>query len=132
MKDTLLVVDGNSLMHRAFHALPLMDADGVYTNAVHGFLMMLFKVFREMEPRYAAVAFDEHAPTFRHRIYGEYKAGRRATPEELKSQFPLIREVLAAMGIGVLSCEGWEADDILGTLRRMLETGLRCSTRCNW
>ncbi len=123
MKDTLLVVDGNSLMHRAFHALPLMDADGVYTNAVHGFLMMLFKVFREMEPRYAAVAFDEHAPTFRHRIYGEYKAGRRATPEELKSQFPLIREVLAAMGIGVLSCEGWEADDILGTLAR------RCAER---
>ena len=114
MRDLLLAVDGNSLLHRAFHALPLMDNGGVYTNAVHGFLMMFFKVLREYAPVYAAVAFDEHAPTFRHQVYSEYKAGRKATPEELRSQFPILKEILTAMGVGVLSCAGWEADDILG------------------
>ena len=84
MRETLLAVDGNSLMHRAFHALPLMDAGGVYTNAVHGFLSMLLKAMQELSPRYIAVAFDEHAPTFRHTAYADYKAGRRATPEELR------------------------------------------------
>ena len=116
MRERLLVVDGNSLMHRAFHALPLLDHDGVYTNAVHGFLMMLLKAVEEYSPRYAAVAFDEKQPTFRHRIYAEYKAGRKATPPELVSQFALIREILLKMGLGVLSEPGWEADDILGTL----------------
>ena len=85
MKDTFLLVDGNSLMHRAFHALPLMDADGVYTNAVYGFLSMLLKVIREENVQYAAVCFDEHGPTFRHTVYAEYKAGRAATPPELRS-----------------------------------------------
>ena len=80
MRETLLAVDGNSLMHRAFHALPLMDAGGVYTNAVHGFLSMLLKAMQELSPRYIAVAFDEHAPTFRHTAYADYKAGRRACP----------------------------------------------------
>ncbi len=116
MRERMLVVDGNSLMHRAFHALPLLDHDGVFTNAVHGFLMMLLKAVEEYSPRYAAVAFDEKQPTFRHRIYAEYKAGRKATPPELVSQFSLIREILAQMGLGVLSEPGWEADDILGTL----------------
>lgn len=119
MRETLLAVDGNSLMHRAFHALPLMDADGVYTNAVHGFLSMLFKAIQDLSPRYIAVAFDEHAPTFRHTAYPEYKAGRRATPDELRPQFPVIREILGAMGVGVLSVAGYEADDILGTLSRL-------------
>ncbi|MBE5776203.1 MAG: DNA polymerase I [Clostridiales bacterium] len=133
MRDLFLCVDGNSLMHRAFHALPLMDADGVYTNAVHGFLAMLLKVFKEYSPRYAAVAFDLPAPTFRHKAYDGYKAGRKSTPDELRSQFPLIREILAAMHVGVLTAEGFEADDILGTvakkcqgsdsLRAMLLTG---------
>ena len=133
MRDLFLCVDGNSLMHRAFHALPLMDADGVYTNAVHGFLAMLLKVFKDYEPRYAAVAFDLHAPTFRHKAYAEYKAGRKSTPDELRMQFPIIQEILSAMHIGVLTAEGYEADDILGTiakkctesdaLRAMLLTG---------
>ena len=133
MRDLFLCVDGNSLMHRAFHALPLMDADGVYTNAVHGFLAMLLKVFKDYEPRYAAVAFDLHAPTFRHKAYAEYKAGRKSTPDELRMQFPIIKEILSAMHIGVLTAEGYEADDILGTvakkctesdaLRAMLLTG---------
>ena len=80
MKEIFLLVDGNSLMHRAFHALPLMDADGVYTNAIYGFFSMLLKVIREENVQYLAVCFDEHAPTFRHTVYAEYKAGRSATP----------------------------------------------------
>ena len=127
MRETLLAVDGNSLMHRAFHALPLMDAGGVYTNAVHGFLSMLLKAMQELSPRYIAVAFDEHAPTFRHTAYADYKAGRRATPEELRPQFGIIREILSQMHLGVLSVEGYEADDILGTLsRKCRENGLDC------
>jgi len=116
MRDTFLIVDGNSLMHRAFHALPLMDYKGVYTNAVHGFLNMLLRCIRERAPRYCAVAFDEHAPTFRHTEYAQYKAGRARTPDELRGQFDIIKEVLSAMGFGVLSLTGYEADDILGTL----------------
>ncbi len=118
-RPLFLIVDGNSLLHRAFHALPPMDADGVYTNAVHGFMMMFLKVVREYSPRSAAVAFDTHAPTFRHRVYGEYKAGRKATPEEMKMQFPILKEVLESMHVGVLSADGWEADDILGTCARL-------------
>lgn len=116
MKDLFLIVDGNSLMHRAFHALPLMDADGVYTNAVFGFLNMLIKVIQDEGIRYLAVCFDEHGPTFRHEIYPEYKAGRSETPEELKQQFKTIRELLDDMGIQRFSIQGWEADDLLGTL----------------
>jgi len=119
MRETLLAVDGNSLMHRAFHALPLMDSNGIYTNAVHGFLSMLLKAVQDLSPRYIAVAFDEHAPTFRHTAYAEYKAGRRATPEELRPQFGIIKEILSAMHLGVLSVTGYEADDILGTLSRL-------------
>ena len=84
MKDTFLIVDGNSLMHRAFHALPLMDAGGTYTNAIYGFLSMLLKVIKEENVRYLAVCFDEHGPTFRHTVYADYKAGRAATPPELR------------------------------------------------
>jgi len=116
MRDTFLIVDGNSLMHRAFHALPLMDHNGTYTNAVHGFLNMLLRCLRERSPRWCAVAFDEHAPTFRHVEYAEYKAGRARTPDELRPQFDIIKEILSAMGLGVLSLTGYEADDILGTL----------------
>lgn len=127
MRETLLAVDGNSLMHRAFHALPLMDANGIYTNAVHGFLSMLLKAVQELSPRYAAVAFDLHGPTFRHTAYADYKAGRRATPEELRPQFPIIKEILGEMKLGVLTAEGYEADDILGTLsKKCRETGLDC------
>ena len=127
MRETLLAVDGNSLMHRAFHALPLMDADGVYTNAVHGFLAMLFKAVQEIGPRYAAVAFDLHGPTFRHVAYADYKAGRRATPEELRPQFGIIKEILSDMRLGVLTAEGYEADDILGTLAaKCREAGMDC------
>ena len=116
MKEIFLLVDGNSLMHRAFHALPLMDADGVYTNAIYGFFSMLLKVIREEKVQYLAVCFDEHAPTFRHTVYSEYKAGRSATPPELRQQFDTIRTLLDDLGIRRFSLQGWEADDLLGTL----------------
>ena len=116
MKDYFLIVDGNSLIHRAFHALPLMDADGVYTNAIYGFLNMLMKVTREENIQYLAICFDEHGPTFRHTIYPEYKAGRIQTPPELIQQLETIRPLLDEMGIARFSLQGWEADDLLGTL----------------
>ena len=127
MRELLLAVDGNSLMHRAFYALPLMDANGVYTNAVHGFLSMLFKAMQELSPRYVAVAFDLPTPTFRHTAYADYKAGRRAMPEEMRPQFPILKEILAEMKLGVLTAEGYEADDILGTLaKKCREAGVDC------
>ena len=118
MRETCMIVDGHSLMYRAFHALPPMDAEGVPTNALHGFLSMLLRVIREFAPRYCVVAFDEHGPTFRHELYGEYKAGRSPMPDELREQFPLIRELLSLMGIGVISLEGFEADDLMGSVSR--------------
>ena len=127
MRETLLAVDGNSLMHRAFHALPLLDSGGIYTNAVFGFLSMLLKAVQELSPRYIAVAFDLPVPTFRHTAYADYKAGRRAMPDELRPQFPLIKEILSNMKLGVLTSEGYEADDILGTLSvKCRENGLDC------
>lgn len=116
MKETFLIVDGNSLIHRAFHALPLMDADGVYTNAVYGFLSMLLKAVKEEDAKYLAICFDEHGPTFRHEIYAEYKAGRATTPPELRQQFDTVRALLDEMGIRRYGLQGWEADDLLGTL----------------
>ncbi|MBR3905708.1 MAG: hypothetical protein IKJ51_08400, partial [Clostridia bacterium] len=127
MQETFLAVDGNSLMHRAFHALPLMDVNGTYTNAVHGFLSMLLKACQELSPRYIAVAFDTPVPTFRHTAYADYKAGRRAMADELRSQFPIMKEILKEMKLGVLSVDGYEADDVLGTLSvRCREAGLDC------
>ena len=124
-KDTFLIVDGNSLMHRAYHALPLMDADGVYTNAIYGFLNMLLKVIREEDVRYIAVCFDEHGPTFRHTSYPDYKAGRSATPEELRQQFRTIRQLLTDIGVKWYTLMGWEADDLLGTLSLKAEEDTR-------
>ena len=126
MRDTFLIVDGNSLLYRAFHALPLLDYKGVYTNALQGFFSMLMKVFKEEKPAYCAVCFDEHGPTFRHTAYADYKAGRKPTPPELLTQFPLCKELLSAMGIGVYSLSVYEADDLLGTLSAQCrENGLR-------
>ena len=120
--DTFVIIDGNSLMHRAFHALPpLSNADGVYTNAVFGFLSMLFKVVGDEQPRYLAVAFDLHGPTFRHKDYSEYKAGRKPTAPELRPQFDLVRECLEKMGVKIMTCPTFEADDILGTFARRCE-----------
>ena len=115
----LLAIDGNSLMHRAFHALPLLtNTKGAHTNAVYGFLRMLLRLLEQYRPDYVAVAFDMHGPTFRHAVYPDYKAGRAATPEELREQFPMLKTVLKAMGIAALEREGYEADDILGYLAK--------------
>ena len=119
---SFVIIDGNSLMHRAFHALPpLQNEDGVFTNAVFGFLSMLLKVVETEQPTYLAVAFDLHGPTFRHADYSEYKAGRKPTAPELRPQFDLVRECLTAMGIRQLTCPSFEADDILGTMARRCE-----------
>ncbi|MBQ7824785.1 MAG: hypothetical protein IJ337_00320, partial [Clostridia bacterium] len=124
MPEMFVIIDGNSLMHRAFHALPpLQNDDGVYTNAVFGFLSMLLKVMESEQPTHMAVAFDLHGPTFRHADYSEYKAGRTPTAPELRPQFDLVRECLTAMGVKILTSPGFEADDILGTIARRCEEG---------
>ena len=124
--DTLIAVDGNSLMHRAFYALPDMrSSDGTPTGAIHGFFSMLLPLLAQ-RPGYAAVAFDMHGPTFRHEKYTEYKAGRKETPTELRSQFPLLKDILREMRIAVCETPRYEADDIIGTLsRKGMEQGIR-------
>ncbi|MDR2940899.1 MAG: DNA polymerase I, partial [Clostridiales bacterium] len=122
MKEKLMVIDGNSIMNRAFFALPLLtNNEGVYTNAVYGFFNILFKFLDEDKPNYLAVAFDVHAPTFRHRMYDEYKYGRPPMAEELRPQIPLVKEILEAMNIQCIEKAGYEADDILGTLSSHFE-----------
>lgn len=119
MIERNIVIDGNSLMHRAFYALPLLqNTKGLYTNAIYGFMNMLFKVIENYSPTYMIVAFDRKAPTFRHLEYMEYKAGRKKTPEELIPQFPILKEILHAMNIFILEIDGYEADDILGTVSK--------------
>ncbi|WP_449240387.1 DNA polymerase I [Desulfoscipio gibsoniae] len=120
--NKFLIIDGNSLIHRAFHAIPpLTTSDGTITNAVYGFTNMLFKVLQKVEPGYIAVAFDKGKITFRHASYADYKAKRKATPPELRSQFPLLKEVLRHMRIQTLELENYEADDIIGTLTKLAE-----------
>lgn len=119
MRETLIAIDGNSLLHRAYYALPAMTSrDGAPTGAVHGFLSMLLKLV-ERRPDYLVVAFDLAGPTFRHKEYADYKAGRRETPEDLRRQFPLLQEILKEMGIAVSTAESYEADDILGTYAKI-------------
>ena len=119
----LVLIDGYSMLFRAFYGMPsnLTDSEGHPTGAVYGFLTMLFPMLKEEEPDALIVALDSNAPTFRHEKFADYKGTRKATPEELKSQFPLIREVLDAMGICMCEKPGWEGDDILGTLSRRAE-----------
>ena len=122
MSEKMVLVDGNSLMHRAYHALPMMTSeDGAYTGALFGFLNMFLKTLEDERPQYAAVAFDVHQPTFRHEKYDEYKAGRAPTPDELREQMVSIREILHDMHVAVVECPGYEADDILGTLSARCE-----------
>ena len=123
--NRLLIIDGNSIMNRAFYGImntkALMSADGTYTNAIYGFLAILFKELEDLEPEYIAVAFDLKAPTHRHQMYKEYKGTRHAMPEELAQQMPIIKEILKDMNITVIEKEGYEADDILGTLSKLAE-----------
>lgn len=116
---TLLVLDGNSIINRAFYGIKLLTTkQGDYTNAVYGFLNMMLRFEEICKPDAIAVAFDLHAPTFRHKMYDDYKAGRHAMPDELRAQMPVVKNILKLLGIKVLECEGWEADDILGTLAK--------------
>lgn len=116
----LLVVDGNSILNRAFYGVKLLsNKNGLYTNAIFGMINILMKQVEALKPDYAAVAFDLKAPTFRHKMYDAYKAGRHAMPDELRVQFPYAKRVLGTMGFAVLEKEGYEADDILGTLSSM-------------
>lgn len=113
----LLVLDGNSIVNRAFYAIKaLTTKNGQFTNGIYGFLNILFHLEQSCSPECVAVAFDLKAPTFRHQMYAEYKAGRKGMPDELASQMPVLKELLTALGYTIVSCEGWEADDILGTL----------------
>ncbi len=118
----LVLIDGNSILNRAFYGIMgtkmLTTADGKYTNAVYGFLSILFKVMDDLNPEYMAVAFDLKAPTQRHKLYKDYKATRRAMPNELAEQMPMVKEILEIMNITIIEKEGYEADDVLGTLAR--------------
>lgn len=125
----LLIIDGNSIINRAFYGIRLLtNKHGLFTNAIYGFLKIMFKHMEELKPDYICVAFDLKAPTFRHKMYKEYKAQRKGMPEELKMQMPVMKEVLKAMNIAILEKEGFEADDIIGTVSRICdEEKIQCN-----
>ena len=120
--ERLLILDSNSLLNRAFYAIPpLTNSEGIHTNAVYGFTNMLFKMKEEIKPDYIVAAFDRKAPTFRHKEYEDYKAGRKKMPPELGEQFPLVKEVLNLLAVNIYEIDGFEADDIIGTLAQFAE-----------
>lgn len=117
--DKLVLIDGNSLLNRAYYATPVFTTKaGVPTNGIFGFVKLLLKIIDDKKPSYLAVAFDLHAPTFRHKLYADYKAGRKPMPEELAVQVPVLKELLSLMKIKICEMEGYEADDIIGTLSK--------------
>uniref|UniRef100_UPI0025CDE4B0 5'-3' exonuclease n=1 Tax=Pseudobutyrivibrio sp. TaxID=2014367 RepID=UPI0025CDE4B0 len=119
----VLLIDGHSILNRAFYGLPdLTNSAGVHTGAVYGFITIMQRFIAEEQPDILTVAFDLHAPTFRHKMFEAYNGTRHAMPEELKSQVPMIQELLRAMGITVVTKEGIEADDILGTLAKKCQS----------
>ncbi len=122
--EKFLVIDGNSILNRAFYGLAgarMTTADGIHTNAIFGFLNIYYMIIEKFNPDYIAVAFDLKAPTFRHKMYEEYKGTRKGMPDELKEQVPIIKDVLRAMNISIYELEGYEADDILGTIASLNE-----------
>lgn len=122
MKQKVMLIDGNSLVNRAYYGVPLLsNGKGQYTNAIHGFFHIVLKLLEEDKPDYLAVAFDRKAPTFRHQTFEGYKGTRKGMPEELASQMPLLKELLTAMGVKQFAMDGYEADDILGTLSKQAE-----------
>lgn len=123
----LLVIDGNSIVNRAFYAIRILSTkDGQFTNGIYGFMNILIKLREECDPDHVAIAFDLKAPTFRHEIYSEYKAGRKGMPDELRSQMPILKNLLTLLGYTVVEKEGYEADDILGTLSATCKGEDRC------
>ena len=122
MNKKLVLIDGHSILNRAFFGLPdLTNSEGLHTNAVYGFLNILFKILEEEKPDYLTVAFDVHAPTFRHKMFDAYKGTRSPMDDALRPQVPLMKEMLTAMGVRIVEMEGYEADDILGTIAGMGE-----------
>ena len=123
MGKRIVIIDGNSLINRAYYAMqrPMITSDGTYTQGIYGFINMLGRIIKDYEPDYMAVAWDLKAPTFRHKEYKEYKAGRQKMPMELSMQLPIMKEILDAMNIPNLELEGYEADDIIGTVAKMGE-----------
>ncbi len=121
-QEKLVLIDGNSLINRAFYALPLLtNSNGQYSNAVFGFCNILLRIIEAEKPKYFAVAFDMGAPTFRHKMYADYKAGRKKMPDELASQMPMLKNLLNAMNISVFEKEGIEADDLIGSLAKKFD-----------
>ena len=117
--DKLVLIDGHSILNRAFYGVPdLTNSEGLHTNAVYGFLNIMFKILEEEKADHLAVAFDLKEPTFRHKMYDAYKGTRKPMPEELREQVPLMKEVLTSMNIPIMTLPGYEADDILGTLAK--------------
>lgn len=129
MSEKIVLIDGHSILNRAFYGLPdLTNAEGLHTNAIYGFLTIMFKILEEEKPEYLTVAFDVHAPTFRHEMYDAYKGTRKPMADELRQQVPVIKEILGAMGIKTIEQAGLEADDLLGTIsRRSEERGMEVS-----
>lgn len=122
MREKIVLIDGHSILNRAFYGVPdLTNSEGLHTNAIYGFLNILFKILDEEKPEYLTVTFDVHAPTFRHEMYPEYKGTRKPMAEELRQQVPVIKEVLQAMNIATIEKAGLEADDLLGTLSHFCE-----------
>lgn len=123
IKDKIILIDGNSIINRAFYGMPVLtNKDGLHTNAVYGFMNIMFKFIEEEAPKYIAVAFDLKAPTFRHKKYSEYKGNRKKMPDELAEQLPMLKNLLDSFNIKMYSLEGYEADDILGTMAKKLES----------
>ena len=122
MSNKIVLIDGHSILNRAFYGVPdLTNSEGLHTNAIYGFLNILFKILEEEKPEYLTVAFDVHAPTFRHEMFAEYKGTRKPMMEELRQQVPVMKEVLKAMGVKIIEQAGLEADDLLGTLSKRCE-----------
>lgn len=122
MPEKIMIIDGNSIINRAFYAIPLLtNAQGLYTNGVYGFLNIIFKFLEEDKPDYVGVAFDVKAPTFRHEKFQDYKGTRKGMPEELRPQIPLLKDVLDAMNLSHFEMEGYEADDLIGTIAKQGE-----------
>jgi len=121
-KDNFVIIDSNSIIHRAFHALPpLRSKDGQVVSAVYGFLLVLFKLLKELEPKYFVACFDVPSPTFRKKMYDDYKAQRKKAPDELYIQIPIVKEVLKSFNVPVFEKAGFEGDDLIGTLSRKID-----------
>ncbi|MCR5271470.1 MAG: DNA polymerase I [Lachnospiraceae bacterium] len=122
MSEKLVLIDGHSILHRAYFGIPdLTNASGLHTNAIYGFLNILFKLLEEEKPQYLVVTFDRHAPTFRHKMYEAYKGTRKPMEDELRQQIPVMKELLRAMNITIAEMDGYEADDLMGTLAKRAE-----------